>query len=511
MSDSIDPLDETPRARGKEQAANVSDNQLDSSSGLPKADMLAEPVEEKPPQQDEKPQPWGGLWLERRKLVVMFSKVYLTIFIMWLGVLSLYWGSVYRREDRVRNMKMLVVLDDAAYSLGNSTEMEPPIAQHFRLLLESYPEVGDFEYANTTKLHLEALANNRTVYEEIQNRVYSQQYWTGFYINSTASELVYDMLAKNLTTAAAQIPYLVNVVYESGRHYSALAQYVMKSIRKLQLAWASTYAPAVYADTIRYALTADERTELVVTSNSTSSAAPLSYLPVFNLLDLHPSQSTVVLGPSELGLIYAMIFTFHQFNFSTSLHDSIKERLRFRHYLWYRILFSQFNYVVLALVYALMTLAFQVPTGVAFGRSGFLVLWATMYLFMGACGGLNECAGTLVNYLGQKQLIAPWIIFTIVINIAPTFAPVVLSPGFYKYGYATPMLNVYEALRVVFFNTWKGTLGRNYGVLVAWVVVSNVLLCVILLYMSRKANRILAEKQKAANTESEKKADSSPK
>lgn len=86
-------------------------------------------------------------------------------------------------------------------------------------------------------------------------------------------------------------------------------------------------------------------------------------------------------------------------------------------------------------------------------------------------------------------------IFNIVINISPTFAPLVLSPGFYRYGYAMPMFNAYEALRVVFFNTWKGTLGRNYGILAAWIVVTNILLCYILKIVNDRRKKEIEARQ----------------
>ena len=42
-------------------------------------------------------------------------------------------------------------------------------------------------------------------------------------------------------------------------------------------------------------------------------------------------------------------------------------------------------------------------------------------------------------------------------------------PRFYQYGYAFPFFNAIQATRTILFNT-KSHLGRNFGVLIAWMV-----------------------------------------
>lgn len=100
----------------------------------------------------------------------------------------------------------------------------------------------------------------------------------------------------------------------------------------------------------------------------------------------------------------------------------------------------------------------------------------------------------IIMALEQQLLMAPWMIFNIVSNISATFAPFVLMPGFYKYGYAMPMYNIYEALKVVFFDTWKGHLGRNLGVLIIWIVVGNVVLVLVSNWAVKRARKKQAVK-----------------
>lgn len=499
MSDSIDPLDDQPFE------AKLEYHLEDRVAGRKHVvQNLAPPKPEEEPAEKpaEKPEESSyHLWDERRKLGLMFGRVYILMMVIFLGVLSIYWGSLYHREDRVRNIKMLVVIEDHNVLLTNGTSVSPVIGPAFRMMLEASPEFGDFVFADIDALNATAALHNRTIFAEVGHNVHDQDYWAGLYINGSASQVAYDMFisGNSLSVAASEIQYVISAVYESGRHFSALSQYVTKNMRLLEEEWLSLYAPGVYGVMVKSYLTGNQRQTLIQASNSTNTSSALSNLPGVNMVDLRPAASAAVLGPSELGLIYAQIFSFHQFNFLVDLHNSIRDKLRFRHYVTYRILFSQLNHFVLALVYSLMTIAFQVPIDLAYGGVGFLILWITMFLFISASGGISECYMSIVLYKDKKVLLAPFMIFYIVINISPTFAPFVLSPGFYRYGYTMPMFNCYEALKVLFFNTWRGTLGRNYAILGAWVVVSNATLVYILWYISKKtkAKRLLQEKEKS--------------
>lgn len=72
------------------------------------------------------------------------------------------------------------------------------------------------------------------------------------------------------------------------------------------------------------------------------------------------------------------MFAFHQFNFAGDLHITLISQLRLRNLLIYRFRFSHIKHLVLSLVYSLMTLAFQVPVNLGYGRAGFMVLWVIL-------------------------------------------------------------------------------------------------------------------------------------
>lgn len=446
----------------------------------------------------------------RLRLFLTIFRVYIQIFAYFLAVCSIYWGTFYKRNERFVNAKMLVVSDDSGFQTANGTSVGPLLANAFDDMVFNNATIaryGGWTRANMTAFHESAQSRNNTALEEVSRLVHHQKYWVGIYIAPNASEAIYQSLASanNSIVTSGQLSTLINLVYETGRHYSGLNQYITKNLNIVDESWMNYYvSPYVYDVIIQQLLTLAQRRALLASNNSISL---ISSRPTFNLIDNRPPRSSAVLGPSELGLLYAQIFSFHQFNFSREFHELLKDKLRFKHYLVYRVLSSQVNYLVLSLVYALITLAFQIPVNVTFGRSGFLVLWMFVFLYIGACGGMNEVVVTLILKSGKNAFIAPWIIFNMISNMATTFSPIIFAPNFYRYGYAMPMYNGYEALKVVFFNTWKGELGRNIGVLCAWIVVMNILIIYMAIHTNRAAKAAKA-KEKENETENQKESES---
>lgn len=441
-----------------------------------------------------------------KSFVVLFFKffvVYLDIFCLYMGACSIYWGSYYRRNHRYTNLKMAVVSDDTSFNV-NGTTIEPLVENAFIDMVtknESIKTLGGWEIQDHKKFSKSAQKHNNTNLEELSRQIHHQRFWVGVYIAPNTTQKIHESIANANSSiiSSGEISELVNIVYESGRHFSALNQYVTKNLNEIELAWLNNYVgQQVYDVILSQYLTDSERKKLVKSSDTMSL---INTKPVFNFVDNKPSHSSAVLGPSELGLIYAYIFSFHQFNFSLEIHASIKNQLKYKHYLIYRILASQVNYLVLSLVYGLITLAFQVPTGVAFGKSGFLVLWMFVYLYISAAGGVNENVVTVILTYDKKKFIAPWIIISMILNMAPTFSPMALTPGFYRYGYAMPMFNAYEALKVVFFDTWKGHLGRHLGILIVWIVLLNISLVLLTNWNSK----VMKQKQAQALKEGEQK------
>lgn len=426
------------------------------------------------------------------KAAPKFIWAYVQVFCIYVGILSLYWGTLYKRQDRFQNVGMLVVNDDTSFS-NNGTEMQTYISDAFLDLLQ-LPEtrrLGKFMVVNTTEFHDLANSHNNTPYEEVVRQIHHQKYWAGFYIKPNASQLIYDSLASNNATymTLGAVNDTVTVVYETGRHLSALNQYLIRNLNAVAFDWNTRLSNSVYPDIIK-SLSSTQQQSLL----QNTSIPIFTTFPILNFVDNRPSSNAAILGPSELGLIYALLFSFNQFNFSLEIYRIMRERLKYHSYIFYRFIVSQLNALLLALVYGLMTIALKIPTEAAFGHSGFVVLWMFIYLYLSAVGVINEIVVLIILAFEQQIMMAPWMIFNIVSNISATFAPFVLMPGFYRFGYAMPMYNIYEALKVVFFDTWKGNLGRNLGVLIIWIVVGNVVLILVSNWAVKRARRKQAQK-----------------
>lgn len=91
-------------------------------------------------------------------------------------------------------------------------------------------------------------------------------------------------------------------------------------------------------------------------------------------------------------------------------------------------------------------------------------------------------------------LLGFWMLFWVIVNISSTFTPIALLPKFYRYGYALPIHASYEITKVIFFDTYKGAMGRNFGILVAWDAFGTI----ALLLTSKKFGQKMGAKAKAS-------------
>ena len=443
------------------------------------------------------------------KVIPKFFFVYLQVFCIFLGFLSMYWGSIYHRDQRYRNVGYLVVNEDSQFTVPNgsgtstsSSTIQPYLGNAIINMLshnKTIENLGDFDIVNLTDFTQLAEKHNNTLLEEAERQVHHQKYWGAIYIAPNSTRNIYQGFLTGNGSYMSNVNQSISVIYETGRHFSALSQYLIRNLNLVSEAWIRDYASSQVYQPILSQLNSTQR-QFLLTNNQT--IAIFTTLPTFNFIDQRPSPSPAVLGPSEIQLIYCLIISFYSYNFSKDIYAYMRKNIKYRSYLFYKFLISQLHAFVLALVYSLMAIAFQVPTNVAFGKSGFLVLWMFVFLYMSATGVINEVVVLIILTFGKQQLIAPWMVFNIVANVSTTFAPFVLTPGFFRFGYAMPMYNAYEAVKIVFFDTWKGHLGRNLGVLIIWIVVGNVSLLFVSDWSTQRAKKIaLAEKQKKKEEE----------
>ncbi|KAL1710621.1 hypothetical protein EV121DRAFT_275439 [Schizophyllum commune] len=181
-------------------------------------------------------------------------------------------------------------------------------------------------------------------------------------------------------------------------------------------------------------------------ANILANAPQLIIQPVsFTLVNLRPFDVPVASAVTFVGLIYLLILSFF------------------------------------ILLYSLLSKAFQVPFDRKYGDAGFVLFWMINFVGM-LCLGLSlEAMITLLTIRFMPFFMILWIIT----NVSVCFMPIEVLPKFYHYGYAMPFYNVSHTVRSIVFGS-KNTLGLNFGVLVAWIVISCFTLPLFQWFVRRK-------------------------
>ncbi|KAJ7654865.1 hypothetical protein B0H17DRAFT_956677 [Mycena rosella] len=193
----------------------------------------------------------------------------------------------------------------------------------------------------------------------------------------------------------------------------------------------------------------------------------------YTVTNLRPFDVPLAEAVTFVGLIYMLILSFFIVMISNGgrLASGLDTHLTLRSLITLRLVTPFIAYFVLSLFYTLLSRAFQLPFDRNFGRAGFVIFWMLSYLGMLACGLAVEAMITLLTIRFIPFFLLIWIIS----NVAVCVFPLQVLPIVYRYGYAAPFYNISRAVRSIVFRT-KNDLGLNFGILIAWVVISCITL-----------------------------------
>ncbi|EGV61651.1 hypothetical protein CANTEDRAFT_124613 [Yamadazyma tenuis ATCC 10573] len=343
---------------------------------------------------------------------------------------------------------------------------------------------GDWRIQNITEFRAEAAKHNNTVQEEIFRQIHHQLYWSSIYVTKDATADYLKFIEGS--NPSFNISTAIQSIYETGRDFVNMQSYVTPQIEYVEKQW----------------LSRQNRLAGLFNSSESFTMEQVSRLSTpfrFEYLDHIPFTNPTLVAPSQVGLIYLIILTFFQVNMFSGIHQEMATiGMKNHHYLFYRLLSSSVSYFILSLGYSLVSLAFQVDFTVAFGKAGFLVYWMFSFITMMAVGFMNEVA-FMILLMVFPPVAGFWLLFWVLINISSTFSPIALCPEFYRFGYAMPIHNSYELTKVVFFNTYKGQMGRNVGIIFAWIVIGMGSFSVVIpIFGKTMKKRAIAAKQKEA-------------
>ncbi|KAJ7133680.1 hypothetical protein C8R43DRAFT_1205917, partial [Mycena crocata] len=206
---------------------------------------------------------------------------------------------------------------------------------------------------------------------------------------------------------------------------------------------------------------------------------PISY----TINNIRPFDIPVASAVTFAGLIYLLILSFFMVLVSAGARQAsgLEQRLTLGSLIRLRLGTSFVAYLFVALFYTLLSRAFQLPFDRRYGRSGFVLFWMLNWIGMLACGLALEALATILTV----RFVPFFLIFWIISNMSVAGYPLDVLPHIYKFGYAFPFYNISRGVRSIIFRT-KNDLGMNFGILVAWVVVSCITLPLFQWFMRRK-------------------------
>jgi hypothetical protein len=413
-----------------------------------------------------------------------------------MAFLCLFWGALFRQDQNLHNLSILVVDFDGQPPFDTTTPFVGPFVTHAVQSLLDAGHTPGYTFRSSSDFSNDPL--------KVREAVYDFKAWAAIIVNPNATAL----LDAAIRTGHASYDPLgaCQIIYNSARDQTTSASYILPSLTSLQKHAVSTFGAAWIRHVLQQNISITP--ELLV-------AAPQALSPgiEFTTYDLRPFGPPIATPAVSIGLIYLIIISFFSFTFFLPIHlKYLSPRghppLKFRQLIAWRYIATVSSYFLLSLVYSFVSLAFLMPmtngpashveprrNPNAYGQATFVVYWILNWIGMTAFGLASENAAMILG----TPWTALWLIFWVISNVATGFYALELAPGFYKWGYAWPMHNIVEMTRSVLFDLHP-RVGRNLGVLVAWCVVDTLLFPVCCYYMRWKSARA---KRNAARKEAE--------
>lgn len=425
--------------------------------------------------------------LTRKKILGQFIFVNVFMAIFCFTIVTLFYGSTYRTHDYYHKVEIVAVIQDDMLD-SNITSVIPMTAalpQFIKALPGSWHIFNSTTFQEKYKVASEEI-NHRTV-----KLIYDEKYWIGFNVKPNVTQKLYDSLT-DPTAPPFNSSDNFELIYESSRDATNLKSAILPIALALETLFQDFYTEQ-YLPSFMGNITQQD-----ITFNPVNMAAAGKML--FSENDYRPFTDRLYLSPTQVGVIYCLLLSIFQFFIMGPIHFEAGKLMKPKNYLVYRLVAPFVIFFFVSLFFCTVSAIFQIKFTNAFGRGGFVIYWMTTWLFMMAAGGLNENIISLI-YTWKPQFIGFWITSFVILNLAPTLFPFVLNNVFYRYGYAMPVYNVSSIYRVIFLDLSRHRMGRNYGVLVAWIALNTAFLPVSLKLTVKIKRAVEADAAKAAAVE----------
>ncbi|CCC67277.1 hypothetical protein NCAS_0A07190 [Naumovozyma castellii] len=423
---------------------------------------------------------------QRKKITVKFIISNLLLAGVCLSILSLYWGSLYQTTKHLERISIIAIIQDD-YIPPNDLNLTSVVAPVPSFIEQS---TGKWHVYNQSYFQEKFNVQDPTMINERLNAlIHDEKYWIALNIGANLTMRI----VNSLTTPNE--PFFnstqhIRVVYETSREPTTLEAYMLPIIQEIELAYQDFYHTEYLPELL------SKLQNSTTTPLSNTGAANLANIGKFQFDydDILVFPDRILIAPLQVGLIYCLILTVFQLSLFGPLHAEMAKYLKPKHIIIYRLSVSWATYFFLSLFFCTVSAIFQIDFTVTFGKGGFVIYWMTTYLVMLALGGANENVLSLI-ILFIPEYLPLWLLSWIIMNISPTFNPMVLDNVFYRYGYMMPLHQALDIFKVVFLNVSKRHMGRNYGILVAWIVVNTCLFPLVMKIVGKTVQKRMEAKK----------------
>lgn len=419
---------------------------------------------------------------EMKQIINKFVLIYMLMIVLVIAIGSIYYGTLFHRGKHLKDSISIDIVNDDIQTrvvkplVGTALEF---VTKNDKFLNSKvnfgYHNTNDF--ANYMKEH-----NLTSLQQALKKRISEKKSWAYVYVKSDASYNLYDSLRYN-NKDLFDSSNVIHIYYQTARDQKITEMFLRPLLNYIEHEYQEYFQSRVMIPLISEWVDTDQQVKLLKDHKNI-----LFKSIKFNYMDLHEVTDPVISAPFTVGLIMLIIVSFFQFNFFLPLHNLVSAKIQPRHYIYYRMISSQITYFFLGLGFTSIFYIFSQK------KQFFFVYWLLTYLTIAAVGGTNENMA-LVLFVTFPPLVGFWLLFWVLLNISPSFNLIETLPHFYRYGYAMPIYNYLECLKVLVLDSWKGEVHKNILILLAWVAFNNLLFPFTIKFFSYRMARKMIEQE----------------
>lgn len=395
---------------------------------------------------------------DMKKLIKQFLLIYSLMLLLIVAIGSIFYGTMYNRGHYLHNnIKVDVVNEDVQIGV-----MKPYVGDCLEFVTRNDHSLNSkvkFAYPKAS----EVILGNLTIQESLRQRIKEKKAWAYVYVRANASHDLYTDLKRPSNSPAFDKSNVIHFYYESSRDQKIVKSFLEPVLASIDRLYQQEFQGRVMMPLISDWLDTKEQISLLTDHKNTM----LQNIHI-EYVDVKPFMDPVFAAQTSVGLVMMIIVSFFQFHFFMPIHSIVFSKIQSRHYVYYRMISSQVSYFFLGLGFTALFHIFSKE------KLYFLVFWLVTYLTISAVGGMNENMA-MILFSTYSPLVGFWLLFWVILNIAPAFNLIETLPLFYRYGYALPIYNYLGCINVIILDSWSGALLRNLLVLVAWVAFNNLI------------------------------------